>query len=335
MKILAPDWYAEAIGPPCESIEARLRSRLPGWLGALAGRVGALRGALLFVVAGDADRVALVKKAPGTLAFLALEAWLRRGPRRVVLLAFLPRELPRAGWRRLAYRAFFAVVERPAVRRGMLAGHVLTDWERREYAGLYRIDPERLHHVPWAFCRWGVEPPPFDAEQGGVLSSGRASCDWETLFAAAEGAAWPLTVICGHDDLPRIKRLNRTGRATVLCEAPHEVHDRALREAALYAICLAEDGPSAGHVRMMSAVEAGTPVVATRVRGLDGYVEEGRNAVTVPPSDPAALRRAIDGLLADPGARRRLRETALERAASWTYRDYFGAIGALLVDASE
>lgn len=68
------------------------------------------------------------------------------------------------------------------------------------------------------------------------------------------------------------------------------------------------------------AAMAGRPVVAARVGGLSGVVEDGRTGRLVDPEDPAGLARATDRLLEDPDGTRRMgreaRSSALERF-SW------------------
>jgi glycosyltransferase involved in cell wall biosynthesis len=61
------------------------------------------------------------------------------------------------------------------------------------------------------------------------------------------------------------------------------------------------------------AMAHGCPVVASAVGGLPDMVVDGETGLLVPPRDPAALRAAIDRLLADPDLRRRLGQTARER----------------------
>jgi glycosyltransferase involved in cell wall biosynthesis len=58
----------------------------------------------------------------------------------------------------------------------------------------------------------------------------------------------------------------------------------------------------------------GKPVVATAVGGLLDLVVDGETGLLVPPRDPAALRRALERLLADRELRRRLGAAARERA---------------------
>jgi glycosyltransferase involved in cell wall biosynthesis len=68
------------------------------------------------------------------------------------------------------------------------------------------------------------------------------------------------------------------------------------------------------------AMAHGRPVVATNVGGLADAVEDGVTGLLVPPRDPAALRAAVERLLADGELRSRLgaaaRKAALERF-SW------------------
>ena len=59
-------------------------------------------------------------------------------------------------------------------------------------------------------------------------------------------------------------------------------------------------------VALLEAMAHGCPVVATRVGGIPQLVEHGGSGLLVPPRDPAALRAAIEALLADPDLGRRL-----------------------------
>ncbi len=287
---------------------------------------------MIYRAAREFERVGLVQKSPGALTFTVLEAWFSRRGDRLILLTFLPREQSPRRVVNLALRVRFVLVERPAVRRAMRAGHVLTANEQRRYAALYKVPIKRFRHIPWAFSRRGDPPPESGEERVGVVSSGRASCDWETLFAAANRATWPLTVICGDRDRFRVDRLNRDGRAEVWTELSREKHDRLVRRAAVYALCVRDGGPSAGHVRLMAATDQGAAVVASDVPGLEGYVEPGASALTVAPGDPDGLRAAIDALLAAPERRRELTTRAIERARPWTYREMFDALGRLLTE---
>jgi glycosyltransferase involved in cell wall biosynthesis len=67
-------------------------------------------------------------------------------------------------------------------------------------------------------------------------------------------------------------------------------------------------------VACLEAMAHGRPVVATRVGGLLDLVVDGETGIVVPPRDPAALRSALERLLADPDLRRRLGAAGRERA---------------------
>ena len=84
------------------------------------------------------------------------------------------------------------------------------------------------------------------------------------------------------------------------------------------------------------AMAHGRPVVATAVGGLRDLVVDGETGLLVPPRDPAALRGALERLLADRELRARLGRAARERARdsfSWarattlTVRAYEDALG--------
>ena len=109
-----------------------------------------------------------------------------------------------------------------------------------------------------------------------VFASGRTACDWETLFGAATAAEWELTVVCAAKDRERVERLAR-GRGEIHVEIPWAEHERLLRDRDLCVIAIEDRGLSAGHVRLMAAVEAGVPVVATDVPSLDGYAVAAAN----------------------------------------------------------
>ena len=89
-------------------------------------------------------------------------------------------------------------------------------------------------------------------------------------------------------------------------------------------------------VTAREAMAYGRPVVATSVGGLLDAIDDGVTGLLVPPRDPAALRAALERLLADEELRSTLGRAALERVRttlSWglttdetvsTYRDASG-----------
>jgi Glycosyl transferases group 1 len=331
--IAAPDFYAERLGPGFMAHAELLRERLPAPLARLAARPGALRGVLLGWLARRGHGLAVIRRERGTLPALLVCA-LPPARRRIFVLELIRRPLPRTAWRRMLYRVWWRGAENPGLRRGMRAAQVMTEWERDAYARHYGLDPARIHHVPWPLAEGGGRSPATIDPSRAVFSSGRTACDWPTLFAAAVGRGWDLVVACAARDAGEVRRLAGPVGARVEVEVAWDVHDALLREAQVCAIVLADRGLSAGHVRLMGAVEAGVAVVCTAVPALEGYAVGGETAELVPPADPQALGAAVDALLADPQRRETLREGARARAADWTYREYFARLRELIASGA-
>jgi glycosyltransferase involved in cell wall biosynthesis len=320
MRVLADTWYTAHLSPSYVPLQPRLQHCFPGPLVRAARRSGVIRGLLIFALARSYDAVILGAHAPGTGTVVLLEA-LFRHRRRIVLLEFIHGQA--VGWRRRLYPVWFTLIRRPALRRVLLLAHTLTAFERERYARLYGLPRDQLAFVPWPL-RFASDrlPPLMPDENATVLCSGRAACDWETVFRAAQSAAWPLTVVCSASDLPRVERLNLCGRARVLSEISADEHQTLVSTAAVYILCLRETDASAGQVRLMTAVRSGTPVVATLVWGLESYARDGVTALVVNPGDAAALGTRVAELLSDPARRERLRSDAFAYAGRWTMEQY-------------
>lgn len=332
--LLVDSWYAAAIadghrgdsGPPqpVASLDQTLETRFPRW-SRLALRCRPLRGMLWYLASRKMHRVVCLFASPGLLSFLLLESLFHKGAPRVVLVEFLrPRPV---GFKARMKESLHARICRRLFPGTVAAIQVMTDWEGQHYAAKYGLPPSLFTTIAFPMMLNPSALPVLPATPSAVvMASGRAACDWDTLFAAARNARWCLTVVCSQADRPQVERLNRDGRATVLSEVSPEQHASLLGAAGIYALVLREQDASTGQVRLARAIEAGIPVVASDVRGLDGYLEDGITAVGVPPGDPDALRRAIDRLLDDRQAYRELRSRAYEAMRSRSLEDYVSRI---------
>lgn len=303
-------------------------SQLPEPVPRLALRHGWLRGLLLFAASTRHESIAVIRTEPGWRTLLLLRALLGRR-RKLVALHFIVHPHRSAGPGALFDR-LWAPLDRLAVRRALRAGQVLTAFERDRYTAELGLERERLVHVPWALRRRRTAELPELERDGPVVCAGRAFVDWETLFAAAEGSHWPLTVVCSRADLSRVTALNARRRAEILVELDAEAYANLLRGASALVIPMHEREISQGHIRLMEANDAGLPVVASRTRSLDGYASHDETALLVEPGNAAALRAAIDHLRAEPATGERLRRNAFDRSQGWTGEDYLVAIGALV-----
>lgn len=329
------DWLAGRV--ELEQLDASL-GRLRFGLGALARRGswlgGFVRGMFMAYRGRNAAALVVCDHQPGAATVLFCEAWLRRR-RRVVLIELLRGPRPRRAWARALYAGWSALVRRPALRRAVSVAHVLTREEVERYSGLYGIEASRIAYVPWPLRQFR-EPHvlgPRSSEQvseATVLSSGRAYCDWATLLAAARGRNWRLTVVCSTSDTAELMRLTRGEDVVVHTELPLAAHASLLERARVYVISMREDWVSAGHVRLMHAVQAGVPVVATRCSAMRDYCIDGDTALLVAVGDHVALAQAVERVLADPELAESLRQGAWRHSAQWVRDDYLDSIADLI-----
>jgi glycosyltransferase involved in cell wall biosynthesis len=176
----------------------------------------------------------------------------------------------------------------------------------------------------------GVELPErvgTEADPAEVLYAGRLSAE-KGVLELLDAAAGLNLVVAG--DGPLRERIP-FARGFV----PHDELQQLYARAAVVACPSRREGFG---VACLEAMAHGRPVVATRVGGLLDLVVDGETGIVVPPRDPAALRSALERLLADPDLRRKLGSAGRERARthfSWervtdsTLAAYAEAIGTM------
>jgi glycosyltransferase involved in cell wall biosynthesis len=152
----------------------------------------------------------------------------------------------------------------------------------------------------------GVELPErvgTEAEPAEVLYAGRLSAEKGVLelLDAAEGLN---LVVAGDGPL----------RDRIPVARGFVQHDELQQLYARAAVVACPSRREGFGVACLEAMAHGRPVVATRVGGLLDLVVDGETGIVVPPRDPAALRSALERLLADPDLRRRLGTAGRDRA---------------------
>ena len=290
----------------------------------MVGRVGPLHALAVLVTGRRSEVIAVFRDTVGWRSLLLLRALLGRR-RKLVVLHFIAHP-PRTTGLGAAVDRLWAPLDRWATRRAVLRAQVLGRAERELYAATFGVEPERFCFIPFAWRMNQTLPATLASQRELVVSAGRAMCDWPTLFAAAHGRPWPLVVVCGGHDRELVDRLNDDQRASVMCEVSPAQNTELFLKAAICVVALDDSAISHGHIRLCNAVDSGAAVVATDVRALEGYVEDGVSALVVPPGDHEALRTAIDTLATDLELRDRLAAAAFERAADWTAARYLAAI---------
>ena len=293
------------------------------------GRGGVASSLRLFKASKNADVVFTNEgkcTRPG-LIILSLLLWATRR-RKLVLSEFLPGHLTGLSGRVVtaAYRFLLP--------RVLLAAQVMTEWEFEDYAVVYRIPRGRLKLIPFYSYDDRLESQPLawnPDDREGYLSTGKNSCDWETLIAAANGEGWPLTIVCRGAERARYEASAVAAGVTIRSDIPRAEHDQLLASSALLIMALEDRAVSAGHVRLMTAATHGVPVVASRIRGIAGY--EQLAVAIVPQRDPIALRNAVNELMGDRERLVREMERVREYARRRPYSLYEAEIAALVHDA--
>ncbi|HSM50350.1 MAG TPA: glycosyltransferase family 4 protein, partial [Thermoanaerobaculia bacterium] len=252
----------------------------------------------------------------------------RRDRRRLVVRFHSPAELimrfyeTRAADRRLA-----AAMERRALRRAQ-AWTSPSRFLAAEAAARYGLEG-RIRLVPNGVRLGadvdgdGVENPrePEGEKAPVVLVPGRLEprkgIEIAGEVAAALAARRAITVRFLGEDLfgawqrelvPRLPA--GPGRAEHVARvAPGEARRAMARAAVVLLPSRWENAPYA----LLEAMAAGAPVVASTVGGVPEMVEDGREALLVPPGDPAATAAAVERLLDDPGRAARLGRAARVR----------------------
>jgi glycogen(starch) synthase len=185
----------------------------------------------------------------------------------------------------------------------------------------------------------GVNPAefagPFDdplpaAGRPRVLYVGRlaAQKDVATLVRAAALLRAPAAQVVLAGDGPQREALERlalrlgvAGRVRFLGFRPHREVPALLAHADVLVMpSVYEELGSA----LVEGLQAGVPIVATRVGGIPDAV--GDAGVLVEPRDPAALARAIDDVLSRPALAGRLRAAAERRRAAYDWNALAGRV---------
>jgi glycosyltransferase involved in cell wall biosynthesis len=166
-----------------------------------------------------------------------------------------------------------------------------------------------------------------EAEPAEVLYAGRLSPE-KGVLELLEAAQGMNLVVAGDGPL----------RDRVPSARGFVQHDELQRLYARAAVVACPSRREGFGVACLEAMAHGRPVVATRVGGLLDLVVDGETGIVVPPRNPAALRSALERLLADPDLRRRLGTAGRDRARtqfSWekvtdaTLAAYAEAVGTM------
>jgi len=245
-----------------------------------------------------------------SLTSFAMAFWqtvlLDRKPRHVIL-QFIMREKTASVSSRLKY----------ALMKWMFSSVHLAVCSARAECDYYREafgwSAGKVAYVPY-HASATVELPPPGSDRGYLFAAGRTFRDFPTMIAAVEPTAHE-TVIVASRSVARVPA--NAPHIRLFEDIPLAEFSKLLEGARVVVVPLQDRRISTGQVVILHAMALGKPLIVTRTSGSADYIDDGRNGLLVPPSDPEALRRAIDRLMSDAALRERLgqaaRQTVLQK----------------------
>jgi hypothetical protein len=195
------------------------------------------------------------------------------------------------------------------------------------YAAWLGVPETRVRFVPLQRGAPGLERAE-DAGAPFLLAMGSAHRDYATLLAALDLRPLPAVIVTRPDIAAT---LPRRPHVTVRSNLSAEECMALLARARLSVTPVANQTTASGQITFVNAMRLGVPVIATRCPGTEGYVEDGRTGLLVPPGDAAALAGAIGRLWDDARARETLSGAArAEAEASFSDEAAAAWLGAMI-----
>lgn len=213
---------------------------------------------------------------------------------------------------------------------------VFSNAERLLYAEFFGIDKARIDFLPWVM---GIPDSPGPAFiQGKYLCAvGSEGRDYDTFVEAVRRVPDVEAVIvtraynAARGPLPK--------NVTVHTELAGSTFWNVVKHAHFVALPLRDGQTNCGHITLVGALQLGRPIVASRSRGIEDYVQADVNALIVPPGDPQALASQIDRLWNDAGLHHDLASKIAEaqrlRPNESAWADYFRAYFERLLSPSD
>jgi glycosyltransferase involved in cell wall biosynthesis len=183
------------------------------------------------------------------------------------------------------------------------------------FSDIHAIPPGRFYFSMWGFDLPPITPAQFSAwPRPYVCLVGRNNRDIDSFVEALTGMPIDGILITASyqavpDELPANIHVFRdlSQNDTLDCIA----HARA------NLILLKDNDRGAGHITAVAAMLAGTPQIFSDVEVIRDYLVDGISAIGIGLGDAAALRRALETLLASPALAAALSANAKSYAERW------------------
>jgi glycosyltransferase involved in cell wall biosynthesis len=181
--------------------------------------------------------------------------------------------------------------------------------EARAYPDWFGLPPERFVFVPLQ-----AQGRSFDLDEDRVapfiVAMGSAVRDYATLVEAVRGLAYPLVIIAADH---AVEHIAMPPHVRVVSGITIEACYGYLQRARLSVIPISNLESASGQSTLIDSLAYGKATIATRCPGTVDYVDDGVDAILVPPKDVTAMRAAIERLWNDDAARARMGRAAITK----------------------
>ncbi|MCF2906656.1 glycosyltransferase family 4 protein [Octadecabacter sp. CECT 8868] len=182
--------------------------------------------------------------------------------------------------------------------------------EVARYATYLDVPQERVQFVPLQRGQIKIARKE-DIEAPFILSMGSAHRDYPTLIKAVNQLNYPTVIVTRASDIATFpESANVTYRSGLTEKQCLDLMARAR----MCVTPIANMTTASGQITFINAMHLGTPVIATRCPGTEGYIKDGYDGVLVAPFDVDDLTAAIDQLWQDETQREALAKRASETA---------------------
>jgi Glycosyl transferases group 1 len=184
-----------------------------------------------------------------------------------------------------------------AIDRGNVTYCVLSSDEERAFPHTWGVDPARVTFTPWCYTLSEQELSLAVTDDRFVFAGGDSMRNYGPLLEAARGLDFPIKIAARR----AVGSDNREPPANVdVGPTTHQRFIELTAGATVVVVDLETRGDrSAGQGTYLNAMAMGKPVIVPDAMGVRDYVDPGRTGLIVPAGDAAALRSALDWVLAD------------------------------------
>lgn len=167
------------------------------------------------------------------------------------------------------------------------------------YQQLFRRSRTRFTYIPYGLHIGGRDQAAARPPSAGpyILAAGRSGRDYRTLLEAVAALPVALHIVCDRQEA--LEGLTIPPNVTVLRDCYDAAYVEQLKNAEFVVIPLSVADISAGQMVLIQSMAYSKATIITRSPTVEEYVTDGEQSLLVPMGDVAALRTAIERLLAD------------------------------------